>query len=182
MSQPATHHTHTLSSESFIPDESNHRLLRNALGCFGTGVTIVTAATIDGPAAITANSFSSVSLTPPLVLWSLDKNSSRFNTFSNAENYSIHVLNTQQEDLCMDVARNPALLSAQNLHTNDFGVPVLDDCMVRFDCSLETTYEAGDHVIILGRVQLATQHNSCDPLMFYRGDIRNLASQNSTAA
>ena len=106
---------------TFVPDATNQRLLRDALGCFGTGVTIVTAATTNGPAAITANSFSSVSLTPPLVLWSLDKNCSRFDAFANAEHYSIHVLNAHQETLCMEVARNPTRLHDHHLATNHYG-------------------------------------------------------------
>lgn len=161
---------HTTPCEGFIPDASNQRLLRDALGCFGTGVTIITAAAENGVAAITVNSFSSASLTPPLVLWSLDKQSSRFESFSSAEYYSIHVLNTHQEVLCMEVARNPARLTDQKLQTNTFGVPVLDDCMVRFDCSREAIYEAGDHVIVLGRVKLAIQNDATNPLMFYRGN------------
>ena len=157
-------------------------MLRDALGCFGTGVTIVTAASENGVAAITVNSFSSVSLTPPLVLWSLDKQSSRFAAFNSAEYYSIHVLNTHQEALCMEVARNPARLIDQNLKTNHFGVPVLNDCMVRFDCSREAIYEAGDHVIVLGRVQLAIQNEANDPLLFYRGNTGIFDSNNGIVA
>ncbi len=174
------------AENSFVPDVSNQRLFRDALGCFGTGVTIVTAAGLDGPAAITANSFSSVSLTPPLVLWSLDKQCSRFNTFTDAEHYSIHVLNARQEALCMEVARNPARLKDQNLAINSFDVPVLDDCLVRFDCSREAIYEAGDHVIILGRVQRAVQQATsehlAEPLAFYRGSTGTFTSPCGNAA
>ncbi len=167
---------------SFVPDASNQRLFRDALGCFGTGVTIVTAATESGPAAITVNSFSSVSLTPPLVLWSLDKNCSRFDAFASAENYSIHVLSAHQEALCMEVARNPARLHNHHLDTNGQGVPVLDDFLVRFDCSREAIYQAGDHVIILGRVLLARQLDSAQPLAFYRGNTGTFITQCDNAA
>lgn len=180
MNQPLpVYHAH---GDGFVPDTSNQRLLRNALGLFGTGVTIVTAAEDDGPAAITVNSFSSVSLTPPLVLWSLDKSCSRYQTFSKAEHYAIHVLNHQQNDLCLEVARNPSRLKDCAINSNEFNVPVLDDCLVRFDCTREALYEAGDHVIILGRVQLVTQHDQAEPLMFYGGNIRNLSPQNNPTA
>lgn len=155
--------------DSFIPDASNQRLMRDALGRFGTGVTIVTALSDDGPTAITANSFSSVSLTPPMVLWSIDRQSSRYHAFANAAYYAIHVLNTQQEQLCMDVARNPATLHAMDLACNDSGVPVLDDCLVRFDCQREALYAGGDHTIILGNVQLVTSPVDCEPLAFFAG-------------
>jgi flavin reductase (DIM6/NTAB) family NADH-FMN oxidoreductase RutF len=180
--QPCQNQLNEPIDGSFVPDASNQRLLRDALGCFGTGVTIVTAAGTDGPAAITANSFSSVSLTPPLVLWSLDKKCSRFNAFANAYHYSIHVLNARQEALCMEVARNPARLKDQSLATNDFNVPVLDDCLVRFDYSREAVYEAGDHVIILGRVELAMQQATTEPLAFYRGNTGTFTSLCDNAA
>ena len=157
----------------FIPDTSNQRLLRNALGCFNTGVTIVTAATSSGPAAITANSFASVSLTPPLVLWSVDRSSARLDTFTHAQHFSIHILNAHQETLCMEVARDPTRLQSMGLMDNEFGVPVLSDYLVRFDCSLEALHTAGDHVIIVGKVNVVSQSNcECElanPLAFYRG-------------
>lgn len=155
--------------ESFVPDASNQRQMRDALGLFSTGVTIVTALSENGPAAITANSFSSVSLTPPMVLWSLDRKSSRYQTFANASHYAIHVLSAKQESLCMEVARNPMRLHELNPRQNEYGVPVLDDCLVRFDCQREALYEGGDHVIILGNVQLVTSPDNCQPLAFFGG-------------
>lgn len=160
-----------MSCDSFVPDAYNQRSLRDALGCYGTGVTIVTAATADGPAAITVNSFASVSLTPALVLWSLDKRGSRYETFSGAEHYSIHVLNADQEALCMEVARDTARLKGEHLASNAYGVPVLDTCAVRFDCSREVVHDTGDHVIIVGRVRMVTQYDMAEPLAFYRGSI-----------
>ena len=154
---------------SFVPDTANQRLLRDALGRFGTGVTIVTAAGEDGPAAITVNSFASVSLSPPLVLWSLDKHSSRYRCFSSANHYSIHVLCASQESLCMEVAHNPLRLHELDLSRNEYGVPVLSDCLVRFDCARETLYEAGDHMIVLGQVMRATMQDNHTPLAFFKG-------------
>jgi flavin reductase (DIM6/NTAB) family NADH-FMN oxidoreductase RutF len=169
MTYPAEKRIHP--DNRFIPDAANHRLLRNALGCFGTGVTIVTAASQEGPAAITANSFSSVSLTPPLVLWSIGKKGSRYTAFTEAEHYSIHVLNMHQKELCMDVACDATYLKGKDVVTNDFNVPILDDSLTRFDCKREAIYDAGDHVIILGRVLMATHPETDEPLVFYRGNI-----------
>lgn len=163
--------------DSFVPDASNQRQMRDALGLFGTGVTIVTALSNEGPAAITANSFSSVSLAPPMVLWSLDRKSSRYHTFANATHYAIHVLNAKQESLCMEVARNPMRLRELNPTRNDYGVPVLDDCLVRFDCQREALYQGGDHVIILGNVQLVTTPDNCPPLAFFGGRTGTFTSQ-----
>ncbi len=182
MTIPATNVAVEVASESFVPDFTNQRLLRNALGCYGTGVTIVTAATESGPAAITVNSFASVSLTPPLVLWSLDRHGSRFETFSQAEHYSIHVLNTDQQSLCMEVARDPQRLAHATLATSPYGVPVLDECAVRLDCSREAVHEAGDHLIIVGRVLLATQYDHVQPLAFCRGKTGTFAFDQSDAA
>lgn len=170
------HITPELRNTTFVPDASNQRQLRDALGRFGTGVTIVTTATPEGPAAITVNSFSSVSLEPPLVLWSIDRNSSRYHTFGQSTAYSIHVLSTSQESLCMEVARDPFRLHNVDMQTNAFGVPVLDDCLARYDCTREALYEAGDHFIIVGRVQQATLMEDCEPLAFYRGRTGTFAS------
>lgn len=177
MTLPAT----AMTTDSFVPDASNQRLLRNALGCFGTGVTIVTAASELGTAGITVNSFASVSLAPPMVLWSLDRHGSRYPIFSQAEHYSIHVLNKSQESLCMEVARDPGRLNRESLTKNHWGVPVLDECAVRFDCKREAIHTAGDHVIIVGRVCLATQYDMAEPLAFYRGSTGTFAVQSDAA-
>ena len=171
-----------LQAESFVPDAANQRRFRDALGCFGTGVTIVTTASADGPAAITANSFSSVSLSPPLVLWSIDRHSSRYDCFANTDAYAIHILSTGQESLCMELARNPSLLQELDpaLQTNEHGVPVLDGCLVRFDCTREALYAGGDHVIILGRVQRTWQSADTDALAFYRGRTGTFAAGSVT--
>ncbi len=169
-----------LNNSSFIPDAGNHRRLRDALGYFGTGVTIVTAASDNGVAAITVNSFSSVSLEPALVLWSIDRHSSRFEDFSTTDNYAIHILNADQESLCMEVARNPQRLDDKSMQTNTYGVPVLDKCLARFDCTREALYKAGDHCIILGRVKQASLFEESAPLAFYRGRTGTFATPSSS--
>lgn len=160
--------------DSFVPDASNKRLLRDALGQFCTGIAIVTASTPEGPAAITINSFSSVSLTPALVLWSIDRGCSRYKSFTEAPHYSIHVLDQSQDSLCMDIARNPEFIKHVPMRLNSFGVPVFD-CLARFDCTPEAQYEAGDHDIIVGLVKLATMPVQSAPLIFFGGATATIA-------
>ncbi|SFR39899.1 flavin reductase family protein [Litoreibacter janthinus] len=159
------------SSDVFVPDESNTRLLRDAFGRFATGVTIVTAAAENGVAAITANSFSSVSLSPPLVLWSPDKKSRRFSYFEAATHYSVHVLSADQDDLCWAVAKDVYALNDRGLHLNAEGVPVLENCLARFECTKTAVYEGGDHVIMLGQVNRAQMREEGDPLAFFKGQM-----------
>jgi len=163
-------------SKIFVPDESNTRLLRDAFGRFATGVTIVTAASKNGYVAITANSFSSVSLTPPLVLWSPDKNSRRFSYFENAEHYAIHVLAIEQDALCWDVAKDVFALDDRELNLNAEGVPVLEGCLARFECTKKAVYEGGDHAIVLGQVNRAKMREEGDALAFFKGKVGHFAA------
>ncbi|NQX73393.1 MAG: flavin reductase family protein [Epibacterium sp.] len=159
------------STTAFVPDESNTRLLRDAFGRFATGVTIVTTDTPNGVVAITANSFSSVSLTPPMVLWSPDRNSRRFPYFDAAEHYAIHVLATEQNDLCWQVAKDVYGLRALDLAKNAEGVPVLENCLARFECTRKAVYDGGDHTIVLGTVNRAEMREEGDALAFFKGQI-----------
>ncbi|WP_372800258.1 flavin reductase family protein [Paracoccus seriniphilus] len=158
---------------SFVPDPENGRVLRDAFGMFATGVTIVTAQGPSGCAAITANSFSSVSMNPPLVLWSPARHSSRFALFAEAEHYAIHVLSADQHELAWAVARNGAALQDRRLAQNDHGVPVLEQCLARFDCRRYARHDAGDHAIVLGEVLRATMQQG-DPLAFFGGRMARI--------
>jgi flavin reductase (DIM6/NTAB) family NADH-FMN oxidoreductase RutF len=160
---------------SFAPDPNNTRALRDAFGHFATGVTIVTAASAEGPVAITANSFSSVSLTPPLVLWSPNRTARRFPYFEAAQNYAIHVLRADQHDLCWKIASDAFGLREFGLVTNDNGVPVLPDCLARFDCTRRAIYDGGDHAIVLGEVTRATIGTDGEALAFFKGKTRQFA-------
>lgn len=163
------------SRNAFVPDDSNTRLLRDAFGRFATGVTIVTTATDDGVAAITASSFSSVSLTPPLVLWSPDKNSRRFKYFESADHYAIHVLSTDQDAMCWDVVKDAFALNNKGLSLNTEGVPVIENCLARFECSKKAVYEGGDHLIMLGHVNRAEMREEGEPLTFFKGKMSRIA-------
>ena len=162
--------------KAFIPDETNTRLLRDAFGHFATGVTIVTAAFEGKTVAITANSFSSVSLSPPLVLWSPDKNSRRFSYFEKAEHYAIHVLSADQDELCWKVAKDIGGLNELNLAVNSDGVPILDGCLARFECERKAIYDGGDHAIVLGQVTRAVMGEGREALTFFKGRMGRIAA------
>lgn len=155
---------------SFVPDPGNGRALRDAFGLFATGVTIVTACGPDGCAAITANSFASVSMEPPLVLWSPARSSSRYGLFARAEHYAIHVLAADQQDLAWRVAKDGAALKGVDLRCNANGVPVLEHCLARFDCRRHAVHAAGDHAIVVGEVLHAAMQQG-DPLAFFGGRV-----------
>lgn len=157
------------------PDPSDTRPLRDAFARFATGVTVITAASPRGPVAITANSFTSVSLDPPLVLWCLDACSHRCDAFVKAEHYAIHVLTADQRDLCDLFARDGAALARMPHDANAHGVPVLDGCLARFDCVQRAVHVAGDHRIIVGQV-LAAGYQSGPALGFFQGKLGPYAS------
>lgn len=144
------------------------RAFRAALGRYATGVTVVTTQGLRGPIGITANSFTSVSLDPPLVLWCLAKESARFSTFSAAAHYAIHVLAAEQRDLCHRFARTGRDFSGLEPGTTPEGQPLLPDCLARFDCAAHTAHDGGDHAILVGRV-LRVQVRQGTPLLFWHG-------------
>lgn len=154
--------------DSFEPGEGTSRAFRDALGRFATGVTVVTCDSEIGPIGITANSFASVSLDPPLVLWSPAKGSRRFDAFINAEHFAIHVMAQEQAGICSGFATDGKAFGGFDWHACSKGVPLISHCLSRFECSREAVHDAGDHAIILGRVtRVSTQGGT--PLMFYSG-------------
>jgi flavin reductase (DIM6/NTAB) family NADH-FMN oxidoreductase RutF len=159
---------------AFTPSETNTRQLRDAFGQFATGVTIVTANTPGGVVAITASSFSSVSLDPPMALWSVDKGSSRCDPFTQATEYAIHVLAPEQEELAWAVVKDAHTLRNRPLAVNADGVPVLDSCLARFDCRQAELLEGGDHIIILGHINHVELNRDGDSLTFFQGRMQRL--------
>ena len=154
----------------FTPDADSSRQLRDAFGKFATGVTVITVPSAVGPIAIVANSFSSVSLDPALVLWSVDKGARRYPYFEAADHYAIHVLAAEQQDLCQLTARDAHVLDQHPHETNADGVPLIDHCLARFECRRVAAHEAGDHVIIVGQVQ-RTQMRAGQPLTLFAGQF-----------
>ena len=159
---------------TFVPGPETTRTLRDAFGRFATGVTIVTAPSEAGPVAITANSFSSVSLDPPLVVWAPDRNSRRFEHFERAEHYAIHVLAADQDALCLATARNAHALHEHPHELNAQGVPLIAGCLARFECRRVACHEGGDHILVLGHVERAVLGHDGDALTFFRGQMRRI--------
>ena len=148
--------------------EFDQRALRDALGRFATGVTVVTTMTADGPLGITANSFASVSLDPPLVLWSPARKSRRFPAFESAPFFAVHVLSAGQRGLAE--AFSAASDGFAGLaYEHGFGdAPLLAGCTARFECRHSAGHDGGDHLIVVGEVlRIATA--DVDPLVFHRG-------------
>jgi flavin reductase (DIM6/NTAB) family NADH-FMN oxidoreductase RutF len=153
---------------NFSPSPATARDFRDALGRFATGITIVTTQGPNGPMGFTANSFASVSLDPPLVLWSPAKASARFALFAEAQHYAIHILNADQAALSARFIRGGQGFEGLAHDLNDNGAPVIPNVLARFDCVQHATHDGGDHLIILGRVLHCAM---CDgaPLLFSQG-------------
>lgn len=144
------------------------RAFRDALGRYATGVTVVTTTTETGPLAMTANSFASVSMDPPLVLWSPAKSSARHDAFANAAHFSIHILAEDQQLLAGRFARDGRDFPDGILETSPGPTPRITGCAARFDCSQFAVYPGGDHSVVLGHVDhFAT--TPAAPLVFLGG-------------
>ena len=142
---------------------------RRALSSFATGVAVAT--TLDSSGAkvgITINSFSSVSLDPPLVLWSIAEESMSYGVFTTAEHFAVHVLSRQQQELSSRFAKSAGdKFSGLECNAGIGGVPIFGDFAACFECSTEHVYEGGDHKIIVGRVH-SFEDRASDPLVLYR--------------
>jgi 3-hydroxy-9,10-secoandrosta-1,3,5(10)-triene-9,17-dione monooxygenase reductase component len=143
---------------------------RSTLGHFATGVTIITAIDDGEPVGMAANSFTSVSLDPPLVLFCAAKSSSTWPRIRNARQFTVNILDEHQEDLCRLFAQKGADRFAQvDWHRSVAGSPVLHDVHAYIDCDMWAEHEAGDHVIVVGRVLELGVSADAGPLLFYRG-------------
>ncbi|MCH2095555.1 MAG: flavin reductase family protein [Rhodobacteraceae bacterium] len=158
----------TSQSSTFDPASGDPRAFRTALGRFGTGITVVTCTTPTGPLGMTANSFASVSLDPPLVLWSPAKSSSRYPFFKAADHFAIHVMGEDQQDICSGFARSADAFAGLDQSLNDHGVPLINGCLSRFECQKTAEHDGGDHTIIVARVTRVTTRPG-KPLLFVGG-------------
>ena len=141
---------------SFSPSPAQSADLRRAFGRFGTGVTVITTQAAIGPLGFTANSFSSVSLDPALVLWSMGKASQRHDAFATASHYAVHVLRADQLPLAGHFARQGQGFDEIAHEMSGDGVPLLHGTLARFECRAYDCHSAGDHSILIGEVLRAT--------------------------
>ncbi|QBF32386.1 flavin reductase family protein [Thalassococcus sp. S3] len=163
-----------MSEHSFTPGPQTARALRDALGCYGTGVTVVTTMSPQGPLGMTANSFASVSLDPALVLWSPAKSSSRYASFVAARHFAIHVMAEDQQDLALHFARQGDGFDAVDWTPSEENAPILSGCLARFECATSAVHDAGDHSIVVGEI-LRAAHRPGQGLMFKRGQYGGFA-------
>lgn len=158
-----------------MPNTFTQLELRNALGSFATGVTIITALGKNGQKiGMTANSFNSVSLTPPLVLWSIGKSTNCFEDFMAADAFAVHILAEDQQEVSNRFATTGVDRFAQLECTEGLsGTPILPHYSACFQCKMSQQYDGGDHIIMVGEVTEFID-NKLQPLLFYRGSYHKL--------
>ncbi len=154
---------------------------RRTLGCFATGVAVVTTLDANGDrAGMTISSFNSVSMDPPLVLWSIANDAYSYDAFINAEYFAVNILTIAQQELSARFARRGQdKFDGLECHAGLHGSPILPDYAACFECRTEHCYEGGDHKIIVGRV-LRLEDTDKDPLIFYRGHFHRKGAPHSS--
>lgn len=158
-------------SDSHARHLAELRRLRDAYGAFATGVTIVTTTAPDGRrVGLTANSFSSVSLEPPLVLFNLSRRSTNLDVFLRSDHLAISVLALEQMELCERFSRTPGAERFDGVSVSEglFGLPLIDGALAHFQCERWAAYDGGDHMILVARVLQFDQRNGT-PLVFSHG-------------
>jgi flavin reductase (DIM6/NTAB) family NADH-FMN oxidoreductase RutF len=159
-----------------LSDASKNQELRNAFGCFATGITVVTAFDETGRAVgVTANSFSSLSLDPPLVLWCIGRQSATFDIFRVADRFVVSVLDADAVGVSRRFAmKGEHFVAADEGIATALGPPAFADALAVFECETQARYEGGDHVILVGRVGRYSHAadragGQAKPLVYYRG-------------
>lgn len=153
-----------------LPIDHDRRAFRSALGRYPTGVAVVTALGADGRRiGITINSFASVSLDPPLVLWSIEEQAATREAFVAADYFAISILAHEQEDVARQFAM-PLGDRFKGLHVYEGlgGIPLFDEALSVFECRRFAVYPGGDHQIILGQVERVSTRPGA-PLVFHEG-------------
>ncbi len=158
------------------PPDTDKIALRQALGAFATGVTIVTARAPESgePVGFTANSFTSVSLEPPLLLVCLAHTAASYKVFCEAESFAVNVLAAAQQETAMLFAtRGADKFGPTGWHPGAMGAPLIEGCLARFDCAMHQRVAAGDHDIIMGRVIGFSRHEG-EALLYHGGAFQRL--------
>ena len=152
------------------------RTLRDALGCFATGVTVVTCVDPQGrPLGLTANSFTSVSLEPPLLLVCVHKKAASADALIEASHFAVNVLQTGQQPASIRFStRVEDRFHETPWSSGEFGPPILKDSLGVFECERFGVHDGGDHHILVGQVMKASFDAALDPLLYFRGRYRRL--------
>ena len=152
------------------------RTLRDALSCFATGVTVVTCLNDSGePAGLTVNSFTSVSLDPPLLLVCVAEGAASAAALTGAANFAVNVLQSGQQPASIRFStRDQDRFGATPWACGEAGAPILEDSLGVFECARFAVHDGGDHHILIGRVVKASFDATVDPLLYFRGRYRRL--------
>ena len=142
---------------------------REVCGQYATGVAVITASAADRQVGVTVNSFSSVSLDPPLVQFSLDRKASVFPVFTECGHFAVNVLSRGQQALSNMFAVRSDAFEEVDFSEGVGGCPIFADCVANLECEKFAVYDGGDHIIILGRVKQLRCAPTSDPLLFFRG-------------
>lgn len=161
--------------QSFVPSVDNARAFRTALGQFATGVTLVTIDGPEGPMGFTANSFSSLSIDPALILWSVAKSARRYPFYAGARHFAVHILGAAQQGLITRFGSTGLGFDGLDHELNAEKVPLIAGALARFECALHATHEGGDHLIVVGRVLRVTCEGGA-PLVFAKGQMGRFES------
>ena len=155
------------------------REFRDAMGCFATGITLVTALNEKGvPVGLTANSFTSLSLDPPLVLWSLDLKSDMVPIFTTCGHFGVNVLQKHHRAVSSKFAsKQNHEFGDVSFETWDSGVPLIPDALAAMECEVYARHDGGDHVIMVGHVLRLKTHLEGEPLLYFRGKYAELANE-----
>ena len=149
-------------------DAETSRQYRRALGAFPTGVTVITAEDAVGALGLTVNSFTSVSLDPPLILWCLDDASDRRHAFAEADRFTVNVLAADDEAHSRRFSRGASRLTEEDMERGTTGAPLLKGALTRLECETRERIQVGDHLVIVGEVR-AWDAREGDALTFFRG-------------
>lgn len=153
------------------------RAFRSALGSFATGIAVITTIAPDkSPIGVTVNSFSSVSLDPPLVQFCLGRAAMSYEAFTIAPSFAVNILAEDQADLSVRFSKRDLQERWEGVGVErwDTGVPILAGCLANLECDREHIYDGGDHVIVVGRVRRLSATGEGKPLLYFRGSYAQL--------
>lgn len=161
-------------TDSFIPAPDTQDQMRAALGLFATGVCVVTCMTPRGPMGITVNSFTSVSMDPPLILWCPAKASRRHDAMAAASHFALHIMGEEQDSVALGFTRSADAFEGYDWAPSEQDVPLISGCPARFECHIRDRIDAGDHTVIIGHVDRVST-TAATPRVFMAGNWGNFS-------
>ena len=169
----------TFEPSRHLQDNGERRAFRDALGHYPTGLTIVTALADDGsPVGLTVNSFTSISLHPPLVLFAVALRAGSSPVFQRGVRFAVSILAHDQEELSRRFAQSaPDKFAGVGVTAGQGGVPLLDGCSAWLEAAVQDIHPSGDHLLIVGRVDRFAHRGDASPLLYHRGKYRSFASE-----